>query len=137
ALEHRELIEMAAADAGRGEEVPDLAELLPLEHFRAPLELVGSETAVVLSAADEVAAALRDHWDDVTTAMHDEDARRLYVDVAEPLARRAVMALTGSGDEDEDAFRAARAESPARSIREAEAEISKLLRSGYRTVVAF
>jgi transcription-repair coupling factor (superfamily II helicase) len=36
-----------------------------------------------------------------------------------------------------EAFRAARAESPARSIKEAEAELEKQVRSGYRTVVAF
>src|SRR5680860_1185999 len=34
-------------------------------------------------------------------------------------------------------FRASRAESPARSIGEAEGELEKLVRSGYRTVVAF
>jgi transcription-repair coupling factor (superfamily II helicase) len=136
-LEHRQLVEMAAEDAARGEETPDLAELLPLDHLRAPLELIGDDAAIVLAAADEISAALRDHWDDVTTTMHGDDARRLYVDVGEPLAARAVMALTSSGEEDENAFRAARAESPARSIREAEAEISKLVRSGYRTVIAF
>src|SRR4029077_18656866 len=58
-----------------------------------------------------------------------------------PLTERAALALTGSdeGDEEEsgEAFRAARAESPARSVKEAEAELEKLARSGYRTVVAF
>src|SRR6478672_13257860 len=69
--------------------------------------------------------------------MHADDARHLYVDVAEPLAGRAALSLTVAGEDNEDAFRAARAESPARSIKEAEGELEKLVRSGYRTVVAF
>src|SRR6185437_5936848 len=81
--------------------------------------------------------ALRDHWEDATAAMHADDARRLYVEVAEPLAERALLSIGGAGDGDESAFRASRAESPARSIKEAEVELDKLLRSGYRTVVAF
>jgi transcription-repair coupling factor (superfamily II helicase) len=148
--EHRGLAELAAAEAaeaaagnGNGNGAADdgrlanLAELLPLEHFRAPLDLVPESAAVVLAAAEEIEPALRDNWEDVTTAMHDEDARHLYVDVAEPLAARAALALTGVGEDDEAAFRASRAESPARSVKEAEAELEKLVRSGYRTVVAF
>jgi transcription-repair coupling factor (superfamily II helicase) len=69
--------------------------------------------------------------------MHADDAQHLYVDVAEPLQARAALSLTAAGEDDEDAFRAARAESPARSIKEAEGELEKLVRSGYRTVVAF
>jgi transcription-repair coupling factor (superfamily II helicase) len=144
--EHRELAELAAMAAEEeGAESPNLAEALPLEHFRAPLDLVPDSAAVVLVAAEEIEPALRDHWEDVTTAMHAEDAQHLYVDVAEPLAARAALALTGVGDDDEDGdapnvggtFRAARAESPARSVKEAEGELEKLVRSGYRTVVAF
>src|SRR4051794_38325026 len=136
--EHRELAELAAMAAEEeGAESPNLAEVLPLEHFRAPLVLVPATAAVVLVGDEEIEPALRDHWEDATTAMHADDAQHLYVDVAEPLNERAALALTGAGEEDEDAFRAARAESPARSIKEAEAELEKLVRSGYRTVVAF
>ncbi|HEX2393106.1 MAG TPA: transcription-repair coupling factor [Solirubrobacterales bacterium] len=135
--EHRELAELAAMAAAEEGEAPNLAEALPLEHFQAPLDLVPAEAAVVLAAAEEIEPALRDHWEDATTAMHAEDARHLYVDVAAPLAARAALALAGAGEEDEEAFRAARAESPARSVKEAEGELEKLLRSGYRTVVAF
>jgi transcription-repair coupling factor (superfamily II helicase) len=136
--EHRELAELAALEAAEeGERPSNLAELLPLEHFRAPLDLVPSAAAVVLAAVEEIEPALRDHWEDATTAMHADDAQHLYVDVAAPLAERAALALTGAGEDDEDAFRAARAESPARSIKEAEGELEKLTRSGYRTVVAF
>jgi transcription-repair coupling factor (superfamily II helicase) len=136
--EHRELAEMAALEAAEeGERLTNLAELLPLEHFRAPLDLVPAAAAVVLAAAEEIEPALRDHWEDVTTAMHADDAQHLYVDVAAPLAQRAALSLTAAGEDDEDAFRAARAESPARSVKEAEGELEKLVRSGYRTVVAF
>ncbi|HET8639698.1 MAG TPA: transcription-repair coupling factor [Solirubrobacterales bacterium] len=136
--EHRELAELAAMEAAeQGGEPPSLAEVLPLERFGAPLDLVPDAAAVILAAAEEIEPALRDHWEDATTALHADDARHLYVDVAEPLAERATLSLTAAGADDEDAFRAARAESPARSIKEAEGELEKLIRSGYRTVVAF
>src|SRR3954453_3031693 len=136
--EHRQLAELAAMAAEEeGAQSPNLAEVLPLEHFRAPLELVPATAAVVLVGEDEIEPALRDHWEDATTAMHADDAQHLYVDVAEPLNERAALALTGAGEEDDGAFRAARAEPPARRIKEAEAELEKLVRSGYRTVVAF
>src|SRR5689334_14081878 len=126
---------MAAEE--EGDEQPNLAEALPLEHFRAPLEFVPEDAAVVLVGSEEIEPALRDHWEDATTAMHADDAQHLYVDVAEPLAARAALSLTAAGEDDEDAFRASRAESPARSVKEAEGELEKLVRSGYRAVVAF
>ena len=136
--EHRELAELAAMEAAeKGEQLSNLADLLPLEHFQAPLDLVPGEAAVILVAAEEIEPALRDHWEDATAAMHADDARHLYVDVAAPLAERAALALASAGEDDEEAFRASRAESPARSIKEAEGELEKLVRSGYRTVVAF
>ncbi len=137
-LEHRELAELAAIEATeKGEEAPSPVEVLPLEHFGAPLDFVPERAATILVAPEEIEPALRDHWEDATAAMHADDARHLYVEVTAPLSARAVLALTGTGDMEEDAFRASRAESPARSIGEAEAELEKLVRSGYRTVVAF
>jgi transcription-repair coupling factor (superfamily II helicase) len=136
--EHRELAELAALEAAEeGGQPTNLAELLPLDRFMAPLDLVPAMATVVLAAAEEIEPALRDHWEDVTTAMHADDARHLYVDVAAPLDARAALALTGAGEDDEDAYRAVRAESPARSVKEAESELEKLVRSGYRAVVAF
>jgi transcription-repair coupling factor (superfamily II helicase) len=136
--EHRELAEMAATEAAEeGEQLSNLAELLPLDRFRAPLDLVPANATVVLAAAEEIEPALRDHWQDATAAMHADDAQHLYVDVAAPLSARAALSLTVAGEDDEDAFRAARAESPARSVKEAEGELEKMIRSGYRTVVAF
>jgi transcription-repair coupling factor (superfamily II helicase) len=137
-VEHRELAELAAMGAAEeGREPPSLADTLPLEDFGAPLDLVPESAAVILAAAEEIEPALRDHWEDATTAMHADDAKHLYVDVSAPLNERAALSLTGAGEDDADAFRAARAESPARGVKEAEAELEKLVRSGYRTVVAF
>jgi transcription-repair coupling factor (superfamily II helicase) len=137
--EHRELAELAAMEAAeRGEAAPSPAEALPLDRFGAPLDLVPESTAVILSGAEEIEPALRDLWEDATAAMHAEDARHLYVDVGEPLGARAVLRLGSVGDDEEaDSLRASRAESPARSVKEAEAELEKQVRSGYRTVVAF
>ena len=136
--EHREAAELAAMAAEEeGRDAPSAAEALPLEHFGAPLDLVPPEAAVILTAAEEIGPALRDHWQDATAAMHADDARHLYVEVEEPLAARAVLAVGAAAEEDERSFRASRAESPARSVKEAEGELEKLVRSGYRTVVAF
>ena len=143
ALEHRELAELAATEAG--EERPDVASLLPVDSFQAPLDLIDERTAIVIAAAEEIPAALKDHWDDVTTAMHDSDARRLYVDVADPLQERAIVTARGVEAADEQRttnneqppFRAQTPTSAARSIGEAESQLEKELRSNYRTVVTF
>jgi transcription-repair coupling factor (superfamily II helicase) len=139
ALEHRELAELATEE----EERPDVASLLPIDRFVAPLDLIGEDTAVVLAAAEEIPAALADHWEDVTTAMHDADARHLYVDVAEPLETRAILRARGTEDPSDeeaatsDGFHAQSATSAARSIGEAESQLEKDLRSGYRVIVTF
>src|SRR5262245_52298222 len=98
--EHRELAELALEDEA---ERPDVAELLPIDRYRAVLDLVGDRAAVVVS--EEVEAALRDHWEDVTAAMPDADARRLYVDVAEPLAKRAALSISTAHSDEELWFR--------------------------------
>ncbi|HEX2468651.1 MAG TPA: transcription-repair coupling factor, partial [Solirubrobacterales bacterium] len=134
ALEHRELAEIASEEDG---ELPDVAELLPVDAFRAPLDLLPAEAAIVIAAAEELAPALTDHWEDVTTTMRDTDARSLYVEVSEQLAERAALALTGIDSGQELAFRAQAPSSAARSVAEAEAQLERELRSGYRVVVTF
>ena len=104
--------------------------------FLAPLDLVPDEALVVIAAAEEIPGALHDHWEDVTAAILEEHARRLYVDVADPLQARAGLSL-GADSGQEHSFRAQRAEFPSRTLAEAEGELEKLTRSGYRTVVAF
>ncbi len=134
ATEHRLLAEASLEDGER----PDLAELLPIDSFRPPLDVIGDDTAFVIAAAEEIDPALRTHWEDVTAAMHDADARRLYVDVAEPLAARARLRLSSLASDDGGiSIRAQAPASAARSIGEAEPQLERELRSGYRVVVAF
>ena len=100
AAEHRELAEMVLEN---DEERPDIADLLPLDRFQPFLDLIPDDTAIVQAAADETPAALADHWEDVTTAMHDDDARRLYVEVSEPLDERASLSVsTTHSDQEQD-----------------------------------
>jgi transcription-repair coupling factor (superfamily II helicase) len=106
------------------------------DRFMAPLDLIPEHALVAIASAEEIPGALHDHWEDVTTAIYEEDARRLYVDVAEPLQERAALSL-GADAGQEHSFRAQRAEFPSRTLAEAEGELEKLIRSGYRTVVAF
>jgi transcription-repair coupling factor (superfamily II helicase) len=127
--EHRDDV-MRGRSAGEAEERPDLS------GFLAPLDLVPGDALVAIASAEEIPGALHDHWEDVTASMEEEDARRLYADVSEPLQARAGLSL-GPDAGQEHSFRAQRAEFPSRTLGEAEGELEKLTRSGYRTVVAF
>jgi transcription-repair coupling factor (superfamily II helicase) len=135
AVEHRELAEIATDEPDT--ERPDVAELLPVDSFRAPLDLLPADTAVVIASAEELKPALRDHWEDVTTAMRDSDARRLYVEVSGPLAERAALSLSSVDAGQELSFRAQAPTSVARNVAEAEGQLERELRSGYRVVVSF
>jgi transcription-repair coupling factor (superfamily II helicase) len=145
--EHRELADLLPATVSNGtsgadgegpaEERPDLAELIPIERFRAPLDLVADDAFVAIAQVEEIPGALHDHWEDVTAAMHDDDARRLYVEVDRRLGSLAALRITGADADREHSLRAQRAEFPSRTPAEAEAELEKLVRSGYRTVIAF
>jgi transcription-repair coupling factor (superfamily II helicase) len=146
APEHRELAEIAAATGafsggdGDGEGRPDIAELLPVERFGALLDLVGPDTELLVAAEEELAPALGDNWNDVCAAFADEDAHHLYVSPEEVLAaveaRTCIWLSAMSGDQEIE-LRASTADTAARSLAEAEPELEKLVRSGYRTVVAF
>ena len=148
APEHRELAEIAAAtgafaaaevadgDADR----PDIAELLPIERFGALLDLIGEGVELIVAAEEELEPALADHWSDVCAAFADEDAHHLYVSPEEVQARvsaRARVWLSAMSSGQEIELRASSADTAARSLAEAEPELEKLVRSGYRTVVAF
>jgi transcription-repair coupling factor (superfamily II helicase) len=135
AAEHRELATLAAGE----EERPDIAELLPVDRFGAFLDLA-EDADVLLAAEEELQPALRDHWQDVCAAFHDDDAHHLYVkpdDVRAALDARARVRLSALGDGQPLEFRAQAADTAARSLKEAESELEKLVRSGYRTVVAW
>ncbi len=138
--DHRALAGMAIEEANESGEPVRIEEVLPVEMFRAPLELVPAETAIVLVGAEEIGPALEDHWEDATTALHADDAGHLYMDVAGPLAERALLEVGRPTEGEVDGeliVRASFAESPARNSIEAEAELTRLVSSGYRVVVAF
>ena len=138
AVEYRELAELAAGE--RQEDRPDIAELLPVEDFKPFLELIAADAQVLIAAEEEVPPALADHWQDVTAAFHDSEAHHLYVApeaISATLDRRAHVRLSSIDQDQPFEFRAQAAEVAARSIRDAEPELEKLQRSGYRTVVTF
>jgi transcription-repair coupling factor (superfamily II helicase) len=133
--EHRELAALALDE--EADERPDLAELLPLESFRPILDLIPDDTAIAVSESDQIEVALRDHWDDVTAAMPDADARRLYVDVAAPLAERATIAVSALDTDEDPWFRSWPPSSAARTLAEAEGRLQQELAAGHRVVVTF
>ncbi len=138
APEHRELAEMAAVS--EESERPDVADVLPVDRFRELLDLVPEDALVAVSAEEELAPALRDYWEDVTTSFHDDDAHNLYVapeQLDAALERRASLRLSSISQDQPYEFRAQAADSAARSLRDAEPELEKLVRSGYRTFVAW
>ncbi|MBA3808978.1 MAG: transcription-repair coupling factor, partial [Solirubrobacterales bacterium] len=146
AVEHRELAEIAAATGafsaaeGQEGERPDIAELLPLERFGALLDLVGEDAELMVAAEEEIGPTLSDHWTDVCAAFGDADAHHLYVNPQEieaTLAARARIWLSALVADQEIQLRASSADTAARSLAEAEPQLEKLVRSGYRTVVAF
>jgi transcription-repair coupling factor (superfamily II helicase) len=132
ALEHRGF-------AAEGER-PDIAELLPVDRFAPLLELVGTDSELIVCASEEIAPTLHDHWADVTAAFHDGDAHHLYVPPEELLrsiaerSRVRLHSLAGSAPVE---IHAQAAVPTARSLAEAEAALERQLRSGHRTVVTW
>ena len=136
--EQRELAQMAA-ETEEGER-PDVADVLPVERFGELLQLVPETALVAIAAEEELAPALRDYWDDVTASFHDADAHHLYVppeQLESALDRRASIRLSSMSQDQPHQFRAQSADTAAKSLKEAEPELEKLVRSGYRTVVAW
>jgi transcription-repair coupling factor (superfamily II helicase) len=149
AEEHRELAALVGAEIaagersgrnGDGEGRPDIAELLPVERFGALFDLLGERTEVLVAAQEEIAPALSDHWSDVCAAFGDDDAHHLYVSpeaVQSSLRERTRVWLSAISADQPLQLRAQSPDTAARSLPEAEPELEKLVRSGYRTVVAF
>ncbi|MGI8712667.1 MAG: transcription-repair coupling factor [Solirubrobacteraceae bacterium] len=140
APEHRELAEIAALE--NPDERPPITELLPVESFYPLLELVGSQASVLIAGAEDVAPALADHWQDVTASgqIRDADAHHLYVapdEIIAALDERVTVRLSSIDQDQRFAFRAQAADIAARGLKEAEPELEKLARSGYRTVLTF
>jgi transcription-repair coupling factor (superfamily II helicase) len=138
APEHRELAEIAALE--EPDKRPDIAELLPVDDFRELLDLLPHTADVVIAADEDVEPALKDHWEDVCAAFHDQDAHHLYVKPAaihHALDGRAPLRLSSISADQPLEFRAQAAEFASRSLREAEPELEKLVRSGYATLVTW
>ena len=99
-----------------------------------------ADAALIVAGEEDVAPALHDHWQDVTAAFHDADAHHLYEPperIAAALEERARIRLSSIDQDQPFQFRAQTADIAARGLKEAEPELEKLVRSGYRTVVAF
>lgn len=138
AAEHRDSAEIAAVVDP--DDRPDIAELLPVERFVAPLDLVPETARVIVAAEEEIAPALGDHWDDVCASFHDQDAHHLYLppaSVSEAIAGRAGATLSSLSSGQEVELHAQAADFAARSMAAAEPELETLVRGGYRTVVTF
>ncbi len=138
APEHRELAEIAALEDEA--ERPDIAELLPVDRFRDLLSLLPDSSLVAIAAEEELGPSISDHWEDVTTSFHDAEAHHLYVppdDLTAALDARTALRLSSISGDQPHFFRAQAADTAAKSLGEAEAELEKLVRSGYRTVVAW
>ena len=147
APEHRELAEIAATTGAFGPggaqdaaDRPDVAELLPVDRFHPWLEMAGADADVMIAGEEDIAPALADHWQDITAALPDEAARSLYVGpdaILETLQARVAIRLSSIDQDQPFAFRAQAADIAARGLKEAEPELEKLARSGYRPVVTF
>ncbi|HEY2259348.1 MAG TPA: transcription-repair coupling factor [Solirubrobacteraceae bacterium] len=138
AAEYRELAEIAALEDPADR--PEITELLPVANFHPFLELAARDAAVLIAGEEDVEPALADHWQDVTAAFHDQDADHLYVApsrILSALDERVGIRLSSIDQDQRFAFRAQTADVAARGLKEAEPELEKLARSGYRTVVAF
>jgi transcription-repair coupling factor (superfamily II helicase) len=133
-------IQAGLGDLANEDGRPDIAELLPVERFQAPLALLGEKVALVVAAEEELRPSLEEHWADVCAAFHDEDAHHLYVspdEIQETLAGRARIWLSAISSDQDIELRAQAAQPVARSWAEAESQLERLVQSGYRTVVAF
>ncbi len=142
APEHRELLDLAAEGGSHdaGQAPVDIADLLPVDRFREPLELLGDRVDIVVAAEEELSPALQEQWADVGAAFHGSGALELYVSpeaVEAALAGRVRVWLSALAGDQTIQLRAQAAQPMARSWAEAEGQLEKLVNDGYRTVVAF
>src|SRR3954466_4792923 len=137
--EHREMAEIAALEKD-AEQRPDIADVLPVDRFCDFMSLVPANALVAVAQEEEVEPSLADYWQEVTTSFHDADAHHLYRSpdaLGASLEPRTALSLSSISQDQPHEFRAQGADTSARSLREAEPELEKLVRSGYRTVVAW
>lgn len=141
AAEHNEDAATALAVSESDSSSPDIAQLLPLDRFHAPLDLAPKNAWLAVAGMEEVTAALDELGADVEATYKDPAGHGLYVPAGEMLeqlddqAALAIDNLTAQPDAPE--LRAEHPGSMARSFEAAEIELEKLLRSGYRVLVAW
>src|SRR5215212_114467 len=137
--EHREAAEIAVLETDE-EQRPDIADVLPVDRFCDFMSLVPANALVAIAQEEEIEPSLADYWQEVTTSFHDADAHHLYLSpdaLRESLRPRTKVSLSSISQDQPHEFRAQGADTSARNLREAEPELEKLVRSGYRTVVAW
>jgi transcription-repair coupling factor (superfamily II helicase) len=137
--EYRETAEIAALETDI-EQRPDIADVLPVDRFCDVMSLVPDTALVAVAQEEEIDPSLADYWSDVTTSFHDADAHHLYLSpehLHASLDPRTALSLSSISQDQPHEFRAQGADTSARNLREAEPELEKLVRSGYRTVVAW
>src|SRR3954463_11183195 len=137
--EHREAAEIAALETD-AEQRPDIADVLPVDRFCTFTSLLPENAIVAIAQEEEIDPSLDDFWQEVTTSFHDADAHNLYLSpgaLREVLDPRTALSLSSISQDQPHEFRAQGADTSARNLREAEPELEKLVRSGYRTVVAW
>ncbi len=136
--EHRELAEIAALEDAA--QRPDIAELLPVKDFHAMLDLVpGRGRARRCRGGDRARARrpLAGRLRGVPRRRRASSLRRAQRR-SRPPSPSARRSTSPSIDQDQPhQFRAQAADVAARRCKDAEPELEKLVRSGYRTVVAF
>ncbi|MFY9487464.1 MAG: transcription-repair coupling factor [Solirubrobacterales bacterium] len=143
AAEYRAEAETALAEHDDDAPPADIAELLPIDRFCDVLQLAPKDTWLAVAGSEDVRAALDELWSDVEATYHDPEAHGLYVapdELNQQLDARASLNIRNVSVDTADDLPQLRAERPAsmaRSFETAEVEIEKLLRSGYRVVVAW
>ncbi len=141
AEQHRQEASQALAEAEDDEHPADIAELLPLERFHAFLDLAPENVWLAVAGVEEVGASLDELWSDIEATYHDPTGHGLYVptdDLIGALEDSADLAISNrTALEGAPQLRAEHPGSTARSFEAAELEIEKLLRSGYRVIVAW
>ncbi len=130
----------ARATARTGER-PDIAELLPVERFGALLDLIGDDTRAARGGRGGARAGARRPLE---RRLRGVRRRGRAPPLREPRERRnrrwpsaTQIWLSALSADQPIELRAQAADTAARSLAEAEPELEKLVRSGYRTVVTF
>ena len=139
APEHRELAEIAAGD--HEDDRPDIAELLPVDRFRELLDLIPARGADRDRRRGghraEPARPLAGRHAPPSTTRTPTTSTSTPDRILATLGERAAVRLSSISGDQPIELRAQAADFAARSLKEAEAELEKLTRSGYTTVVAW